>query len=326
MIELSYARLKKISLTNKPYRGSTNRFPIAGRRQNKKYFLAEQENGEAMFKIIYGWVYAKEPVAPEDAAELRTAGKSISIDPDTGQNYLWIQKPFEVGVVRSDNSFEFTASGYHQGANRFLSDVSYGYFSNDSRRGGMVFNSSRNGFYPIHHGMRVDIASMKPTKPITIIGKTVDRKASKKLMAEHQDFFKVAETMCKAMTLGSWLDTAKDIYLEHDIETTSESVTLKLAEAMKSSAPIDAVVLYALGMNIDGFKWKIKNPSSWHHHKEAVDMFNTMKTKLCKQIYKENASTFKTVTYEMGKAYPPSAWGYTLMVDGVEVEQYGYGV
>ena len=62
----------------------------------------------------------------------------------------------------------------------------------------------------------MDIATMKPTKDITIIGKTVDRKASKKLMAKHEDFYTVTETMCKAMTLESWLDTAKTIYLEHD--------------------------------------------------------------------------------------------------------------
>jgi len=174
--------------------------------------------------------------------------------------------------------------------------------------------------------MTATTETMKPTKPITIMGKSVDRKASKKLMAEHQDFFKVAETMCKAMTVGSWIDTAKDVYLEHNIETTPEPAILKLAEAMKSSAPIDAVILYALGMNIDGFRWKLKHPAAWHNHKEAIEIFGSMKTRLCKQIYKENENTFKPVVYEMGKKYPPSEWGYTLMVDGVEVEQYGYGV
>lgn len=275
---------------------------------------------------MYGWTYARESIAPEDVAELRKAGKSISIDGDTGQCSLWVHKPFEVGIVRSDNTFEFTASEYHQGARQFLSDVSHGYFHNDSRRGGMVFSSGpRFGFYPIHHRMRVDITTMKPTKDITIIGKTVDRKASKKLMAKHEDFYTVTETMCKAMTLESWLDTAKTIYLEHDAGNISVKATLNLAEAMKDTAPLDAMVLYALGMDIDGFRWKVKNPTSWHSHKTAYEMFSSMKARLNRQIYKENKDTFKTMTFEMGKVYPPSAWGYTLMVDGVEVEQYGYG-
>ena len=324
MISLSYARLKRISLSEKPYRGSTNRFPIMGRRQNTKYFLAEEENGETIFRVMYGWIYSQQLVTPEEAVEYKKNGKNLYHDSTKGQDYLWVHKPQEMGVVRSDNTFEFTSGSYAQGGRKFLSDVSYGYFRNDSRRGGMVFRG-RGGFYPIHHGMRVDIKTMKPTKDITIIGKVVNRKASKKLMANHKDFFTVTETMCKAMTLESWLDTAKTIYLEHEIEHKLPEEILVFAESLKDTAPLDALVLYAFGVNSD-FRWRIKNPSSWHHHKDAIDTFNAMKARLCKQIYKENKDTFKTVTYEMGKVYPPSAWGYTLMVDGVEVKQYGHGV
>ena len=327
MINVSYARLNQISLSEKPYRGSTNRFPLYGRRQNNKYFLVDEENGETIFRVMYGWQYKQKPIMAEEYAELEKAGKNVYHDKTENTYALWFRTPCEMGVVRSDNTFEFTATGggYYQGARGFLSDTSYGYFSNDSRRGGMLFRGTA-GVYPIHKGMRVDIKTMKPTKPITIIGKSVDRKASKKLMAKHQDFFKIAETMCKAMTLESWLDTAKTIYLDHDIEDKGSKEILILAEAMKSSAPLDALVLYALGMDINGFRWKIKSPSSWHHHKDATETFNAMKARLCKQIYKENENIFKTVTYEAGKVYPPNEWGYTLMVDGVEVEQYGHGV
>jgi hypothetical protein len=31
---------------------------------------------------------------------------------------------------------------------------------------------------------------------------------------------------------------------------------------------------------------------------------------------------FKRVEYTNGEMYPPSEWGYTVMVDGVEVKQY----
>jgi hypothetical protein len=282
---------------------------------------------------MYGWQYKQKPITAEEYAALEKAGKNVYHDKTENTYALWHRIPCEMGVVRPDNTFEFTATGggYYQGARGFLSDTSYGYFHNDSRRGGMVFRGT-GGFYPIHKGMRVDTKSMKPTKPITIIGKSVDRKASKKLMAKHQDFFIVTETMCKAMTLESWLDTAKSVYLEHTdggtepLTTSKVDYFLRLAESMKSSAPLDAMILYALGLDIHGLRWKVKNPASWHHHKGAIETFGAMRAKLCKQIYKENEDTFKTVTYEMGKVYPPSMWGYTLMVDGVEVEQYGHGV
>ena len=335
MISLSYARLKRISLSEKPYRGSTNRFPITSRRESKKYFLVDEENGETIFRVIYGYEYEQEPVTAEEAKTLEREGKSIYHDTTANTWAVWLTKPCEMGVVRSDETFEFTAKGYAQGARKFLSDASHGYFHNDSRRGGMVFRTGvhfNSKFYPRHKGMRVDTKTMKPTKEIAIIGKTVNRKASKKLMNEHEDFFTVAETMCKAMTLESWLDTAKSIYLEHTEGGIEPITPLKInyflcaAGTMKFSAPLDAVVLYAIGLGIDGLRWKIKSPSSWPRHKTAIETFNAMKYLLCKQIYRENEDTFKTVTYEMGKVYPPSTWGYTLMVDGVEVKQYGYGV
>lgn len=323
---LSYERLRRISLTEKPYRGSKNRFPVTGRRQNNKYFLAEEENGETIFKVVYGHHYEQKPITPEEATELEKEGKSVYHDTVTGAHALWVTKPCVIGVVRSDETFEFTARSYAQGARKFLSDMSHGYFHNDSRRGGMVFSSSpRLGFYPIHRGMRVNVYNMKPTKDITIIGKTVDRKAAKKLMSQHKDFYTVTETMCKAMTLESWLDTAKTIFLENEVGDKQPAQILMLAEAMKSTAPLDALVLYALGVD-SNFRWRIKHPSTWHSHRTAVEMFDSVKARLNRQIYKENEDTFKTVTYEMGKVYPPSEWGYTLVVDGVEVEQYGYGV
>lgn len=337
MILLNYERLKRISLSEKPYRGSANRFPIGGRRDSRKYFLVEQENGETVFKIVYWYAYDRMEITKDEATALDKVGKNFYFYSSENRYFKWVRKPNVFGTVRSDNTFEFTAQSYGQGVRRFLSTASYGYFFNDSRRGGMVYRESVGGsqrMLPIYKGMRVRCGTMEPTKPITIVGKAVDRKASKKLMAKHQDFFKVAETMCKAMTLESWLDTAKDIYLEHETiikkadkpPAVKSPALLKLAEEMKASSPLDAVVLYALGMNIDGFRWKVKNPSTWHSHKDAIDMFNTMKAMLCKQIYKENEDTFKTVTYEMGEVYPPSEWGYTLVVDGVEVNQYGYGV
>ena len=51
---LNYKRLDGISNSVSPYRGSLNRFPIGHRRQNTKYFLAGEENGERVFTIVHG--------------------------------------------------------------------------------------------------------------------------------------------------------------------------------------------------------------------------------------------------------------------------------
>ena len=55
---------------------------------------------------------------------------------------------------------------------------------------------------------------------------------------------------------------------------------------------------------------------------DLVALFDTMKRKLNKEIYRNNDSVMKEVEYEMGKRYPASEWGVTITVDGKEVEQY----
>jgi hypothetical protein len=51
-------------------------------------------------------------------------------------------------------------------------------------------------------------------------------------------------------------------------------------------------------------------------------MFLNLKRRLNKEIYKANEKVFKKVEYVDGEMYPPSEWGYTVMVDGQEVKQY----
>jgi hypothetical protein len=51
-------------------------------------------------------------------------------------------------------------------------------------------------------------------------------------------------------------------------------------------------------------------------------MFLNLKRRLNKEIYKQNEKVFKRVEYTNGEMFPPSEWGYTIMVDGVEVKQY----
>lgn len=332
MIELTYKRLSTISTREKPYRGSTNRFPIEGRRANNKYFLVDKEGDETIFRIIYGEYYFKEEITmAEYVKEYKSKPNSVYGEMREGKYYRHARKPNQVGIVRSDNTFEFTADAYHLGERTFLSNMSRGYFNNDSRRGGMVFKQQRYSrtepkFYPIYQGMRINCETMEPTKRISITGKTVNRKESKRLMANHKDFFTTAEVMCKSISQDAWIETAKTIFLENELDTKKPKEILSLAEAAKDTAPLDSIILYALAMNISDFRFKIKHPSSWTFHPKPIDLFNSAKSKIIKQIYMENKSTFNTVSYECNEKYPPSEWGYTLTVDGVEVKQYGYGV
>ena len=45
---LAYQTLKDITLAQKPYRGTHNRFPVGHRTQSNKYFLTEEKDGESI--------------------------------------------------------------------------------------------------------------------------------------------------------------------------------------------------------------------------------------------------------------------------------------
>ena len=142
---LNYERLKEITKIASPYRGSTNRYPIGKRTQNNKYFLEEKEGDEIIYRIIYGNSWTTTEITKEEYIVAKNNN-----DPDVYEQEDWNskdkiyrrykRKPNELGIVRPDNTFEFTkslANGYGQGDKQILSGWSAGYLYSSSRQGGM---------------------------------------------------------------------------------------------------------------------------------------------------------------------------------------------
>jgi hypothetical protein len=342
MIGLSYAKLDGVSKSVPPYRGSLNRFPLGARRQNNKYFFVRDEDGQRVFDIVNGEEWLSVDITKEECDE-RTAKKERGLHSYTVGNetryYRYDIKPFILGVVRPDNTFEFTGSHYGQGSRSILSAYTVGWFTNDSRRGGMVWRSGSDSstnkrMFPIYKGLRVICGTMKPTKPIRVIGKKVDRKVGKDLLAAYKDFYTVTEVMTKAMSRKSFLETAVEVVLQH---VGKEAIQygadwerlITRADSIVNEAPLDAFILYIMGFGLGSMRFDIRNavghgiPNSMHNEDVSpYDIFDNLKRRLNKEIYKKHKSVFKPVEYAEDKAFPPSEWGHTVMVDGVEVEQY----
>ena len=87
-------------------------------------------------------------------------------------------------------------------------------------------------------------------------------------------------------------------------------------------------MLYIIGWDIGSMRWNLRRFMDTQygrysaHEDEPHSMFLNLKRKLNKEIYKANDGVFKKVEYTNGEIYPPSEWGYTVMVDGQEVKQY----
>ena len=336
---LNYTRLNSISNSVSPYRGSVNRFPIGSRRHNTKYFLVREEDGQRVFDIVHGqrWRHITLTKAEHDAQAKQGSTKLRSYQHGDGtwEYYTYEVSPNILGVVRPDNTFEFTGTSYGQGDRGILSTYGHGELSTNSRMGGMIWTGRLNGngergAYPIYQGMRVNCETMRPTKSITVVGRKVDRKVGKDLLAGYAEFYAVTEVMTKAMDYEVFVRTMNDVMNDHmggDIAQDHTVYSAK-AKAIMEIAPLDSAMLYMMGWDIGGMRWNLRrfldtNFSRYSAHEDTPHtMFLNLKRRLNKEIYKTHEQVFKKVEYVDGEMYPPSEWGYTVMVDGVEVKQY----
>lgn len=345
MQALNYKRLDSLSNSVSPYRGSVNRFPIGNRRHNTKYFLVRNDEGERVFDIVHGqnWKHITLTKAEHDEYAKQGCPRLNNYqDHGTGkwEYYRYEVTPNILGVVRPDNTFEFTAERYGQGDRGILSTYGHGELSTDSRRGGMVWmgaqggklrNDKTRGAIPIYKGLRVDCDTMQPTKPITVIGRKVDRKVGKDLLAGYKDFYAITEVMTKAMDYEVFVKTMTEVLNEHMGEINSNTDWSKFAGKGKEiihTAPLDAAMLYIYAWDVGSMRWNVRryvdqNITRYSAQEDTPHtMFLNLKRKLNKEIYKQHDKVFKKVEYVDGEMYPPSEWSYTVMVDGVEVEQY----
>ena len=336
MQALNYKRLNNIAHSVSPYRGSLNRFPIGNRRQNTKYFLVGEEDGERVFSIVHGSRYTYVSLTKEEYDKQAKDGVS-NLHSHQNSDGSWTCRRYDkipnvLGLVRSDNSFEFTSMGYGQGDRGILSGFSSGWLSTDSRRGGTIWRSREPKIIPIYEGLRVHCETMRPIKPITVVGRKVDRKVGKGLLARYQDFYLTTEVMTKAMDYDTFVRTMNDVVNEHmgglDAYEMHTDYSAK-AETLLHTAPLDAAMLYMVGWDIGNMRWNLRKfidskLSSRYRSSEETPhiMFLNLKRRLNKEIYKANDQVFKKVEYVGCEVYPPSEWGYTVLVDGVEVKQY----
>lgn len=333
MKALSWDRLTNISVTQKPYRGTTNRFPIGDRRHNTKDFIKEERDGEQVYVIRYGYSWKEH----EHTKEEYLASPSTIHERDWNGEIKYVSYttiPRELGIVRSDNTFEFTNRGYGQGDNIIMSNWSRGYFMRSSRHGGMIYKGN-DIFHPIFKGMRVDCETMMPHKDseYKVVGKRVSRKDAKQFLSKYSDFYQINEVMLKTMEYNGYMETMVDVVksvgigienwgLSHD----EREKLIAFADSNLNTMPLDSGIAFTLAYDVQNMYSRLRsfmgNGSSYYRSEVELDtVFANLKRKLNKELYKRNPSVMRLTEYVPNEAYPPSEWGVDVFVNGVEVEQ-----
>jgi hypothetical protein len=125
------------------------------------------------------------------------------------------------------------------------------------------------------------------------------------------------------------LDTAKEIVDEtwRDEGGTekyrSNEAYREEAEKRINSAPLDAFILYCIGLDVGRVAYQMRwsNLSSLEGVSAYDELFVQLKRKLSKEIYRTHLDIFNEVRCESGKRYPSCDWGVKVIVNGKEVEQ-----
>ena len=357
MIYVNYKTLVNTMRTQAPYRGTENRFPLGNRKQSHKYFFYDKDQDQ--FRIVYGRLFGNVTISKEEydaEPDRRTVGKYPIYDNLTGKpipnefrHLRHTQEPNVVGIVRPDNSFEFMSKSYYsQGDRTVLSKFCpyHGYFKVDVKRGGMLYikgsYSNIEQMLPIFKGLRVDCDTVKPdpSHEYQLIGRRVNRKASKEIIKQYEDFFKVSEAMMSSIKMTDFMEIAAEVVKQHTLNTNSNywADAIKLAPAidrainMMNDSPLDAAALFCLALGdkgIGNFRWMVTNNMFLQRHnlygeEGVINYYPSMKRAVCDELYKRHPDVLKLVEYEYGKPFPQSNWDYTVLRDGVATEQYYY--
>ena len=336
MKALEWDRLTNISKTVKPYRGTTNRFPIDKRTHNTKCFYVEERNGEQVYVITYGFRHNEHYHTKAEYEANPSRIHHRQWEEDESKMYVsYTPVPRELGIVRSDNTFEFTAPYYGQGDNQIMTMWSRGTFFRSSRHGGMVYRSN-SSFHPIFKGMKVDCDTVMPAEgsEYKVVGKRVSRKDAKEFLSGYDDFYKVNEVMFKAMEYKNFMDTVADVAEQVNAKFDSWCLDsdvrrnlYKFFEDNKDTAPLDACCAFVLADDIQNMyrrvREHVKQQASYRMEDlELQNLFDNVKRRLNKELYRKNPQCMKLTEYTPYQYYAPSEWGVEVYVNGNEVEQY----
>jgi hypothetical protein len=341
----TYKRLEEITKIQKPYRGYTNRYPTGNRLHSLKNFFVEELNGEKVFKVTYGVSTSRQMVTKEDFDALPQRSKYEGRNHQTNEPEYWhyVTKPYELGIMRPDETFEFTADWLHQGTNMYLTNefILQGLVSCSSRHGGVIYKDewrNPNLMFPIFKGLRIRTDTLLPheSQNIKLYKKNIDRKLAKPLIDEYGNMIKTSGVMFSAMEMELFVDESKEIIIEAlgatdssgELPYMTKMNTQKLVEeankANREGRYFDCAVINAYLMDAGRFQYIVRwgKNSYYSETKTPLGVHQAMVRGLTKRLYK-NEEPFTKTEVLWGQPYASSDWGFDVTLNGEEVTIYG---
>ena len=297
--KISYESLANQVKNSKPYRGSGNAYPLGYREYSARHFRALDDGS---FSIWY---------MHRESSDAVIRGDEIN---------AWYKDKKPLGIVRPDNSFEFTAeNGLHQGENTLLSELLGVYIHQVKSKGGAVM-STGNGEYPIFTGLRFDLTTKKPLTRFEVVQPTLNRKRSNEHMKKYKEFLDVYPMFIKAMNDKAALDVIKDLYDQYDKFHGAKFNDKTLKEVVDKKHYVDAAfIMYLLKTHWVRsnfyYHWRDENagtseprlPREWQDSVQGTVSRHFRRTMLA-----ETKEAFDWVIQSEGRL-PKTAWEHKIV-------------
>ena len=306
--KISYESLANQVKNSKPYRNSGKAYPLGFREYSARHFRALEDGS---FSIWY--------LHREFSDKIQVGGVTEG----------WWRDKKPLGVVRPDNSFEFTTeNGLHQGENTLLSELLGVYIHQVKDKGGAVM-STGDGEYPIFTGLRFDLATKKPLTQFTVVQPTLNRKRSNEHMKQYKEFLDVYPMFIKAMNDKAALDVIRDLYDQYNKFYGAEFNDKTLKEVVDKKHYVDAAfIMYLLKTHWVRsnfyYHWREDNagtseprlPREWQDQVQGTVSRHFRRTMLA-----ETKEAFDWIDLPMGRL-PKTAWEHKIVSPtGEELKQ-----
>jgi len=340
---LRYEHLKRITETQKPWRGTIDKYPFSDRNHNYKYFYPREVNGEIEYHVGYYHKWEMQSMTTEefntkkssmDSKELKKWREQEKWNTDartyepTGYYEKDVKNPKVDLIIRSDNTVEIVTNNFHQGMRMIFSAYSYsnGVFQSSIAHGGIVYGRRDNGVdirIPIFKHMRfnMDTMAIHESSKYLATYNTVDRKKSKEAMNIYQDKLNGAYAFITCMDRESFNQDKEEVTNELFANTESRNhyywgkeqrdSAVAIAEKIFFEKPVEAIYVYMKAFNVGYYMSSLAQPSDW---------IRTFKKKFAKYIHVKHDTFTKDYLTHL-ENFKSSPWNIDITIDGKMVER-----
>ena len=346
---LNYERLSRIVKDTKPYRktkktkDNRDRYPLDWRKHGGKcFFVSQDANGDNEYHITYAHQYVEHAITKERHDEIIANKGWGARDRGNGVYTEWVTEWNTIGIVRKDNTLEFTTDRLHQGTRFFLTNMFGRYYSaivSSVKHGGVIYREfEREGsdgwkdkvVIPLFKGQRINLETNRSVLDYEVHLPYVNKERSRAVMSEFKKELKVAEIFFKTMTGEVFTSELREVYdevYEGKVKpnwrgSEAKEIIDDFAERHFKTDIYKA--MYAVMMASGVWNaWNIGSGSPYYN-KDSINphgYFCSAKQKFYKALKLSN-NVLDDKVYKANETYPSNAWGVKVLVDGNEVRAY----